>query len=317
MPTAVEYDQMGDGSAQPPPIGDKSQQGLEVNPGPPNVGAQPGPPETNPGPPDVEPGPPDVQPGPPNSEKALNFTKQGGKKGPLGSWSWGLMGLMLMFMCFLGGVFGPPEFLALLMNFTIPADELAELQCPSDQVIDPNQSEGNEVPAVQDEGPEENGLLLPAVQKVEPSALSVILYEMFKSLNGLKSETEAVEFLPPNPCVIKGSLPPGPPPPGSDNSDTPTEGPVTSSQEDNPNAGSPGGVPEKKPNMCEPGWLPDQGCVCCGTTLTCVDGTVATFNPACMVSDGGQSACTCVANNAAATVGTGYHCKETGAACTP
>ncbi len=43
------------------------------------------------------------------------------------------------------------------------------------------------------------------------------------------------------------------------------------------------------PAQCSAGWLPAAGCVCCGTTKVCADGTVATFNPAC-----GTGGCSCV-----------------------
>jgi hypothetical protein len=36
-----------------------------------------------------------------------------------------------------------------------------------------------------------------------------------------------------------------------------------------------------QPAECEAGWLPAGGCVCCGSTLVCSDGTVAAFNPQC------------------------------------
>ncbi len=45
------------------------------------------------------------------------------------------------------------------------------------------------------------------------------------------------------------------------------------------------------PQECSPGWLPAGGCICCGTTLVCADGTVATFNPRCGV---GSCGCVCI-----------------------
>jgi hypothetical protein len=70
--------------------------------------------------------------------------------------------------------------------------------------------------------------------------------------------------------------------------------------------------------QCAAGWLPESGCTCCGTTLTCADGTVAEFNPQCGV--GGGAACSCVANDPLCTdplAGCPFHCQEDGSACTP
>ncbi len=69
--------------------------------------------------------------------------------------------------------------------------------------------------------------------------------------------------------------------------------------------------------QCGPGWLPAAGCVCCGTTKVCADGTVATFNPACGV---GSKACTCIPYPSLCMLAPcppTYRCKETGALCTP
>jgi hypothetical protein len=84
-----------------------------------------------------------------------------------------------------------------------------------------------------------------------------------------------------------------------------------------PPAAPPTELPTQPLASCEPGWLPDAGCTCCGTTLTCADGTVATFNPQCGV--GGGSSCKCVPVDAFCTQfpGCAFHCTETGAACTP
>jgi len=60
----------------------------------------------------------------------------------------------------------------------------------------------------------------------------------------------------------------------------PTEPPIYS---DSATASAP------TPETCGAGWLPESGCACCGTTLTCADGTVATFNPECGVGGGGGS----------------------------
>jgi hypothetical protein len=55
-----------------------------------------------------------------------------------------------------------------------------------------------------------------------------------------------------------------------------TEGPG------NTDGGVVGGGPTEPPAECSAGWLPGGGCVCCGSTLVCADGTVAQFNPQCM-----------------------------------
>ncbi len=61
--------------------------------------------------------------------------------------------------------------------------------------------------------------------------------------------------------------------------------------------------------VCSPGWLPTAGCTCCGTTLTCADGTVAQFNPKCGV---GGNSCPCKCDPA------GGGCVDcNGKACTP
>jgi len=73
-------------------------------------------------------------------------------------------------------------------------------------------------------------------------------------------------------------------------------------------------VPTEPPAECAAGWLPVSGCTCCGTTLTCADGTVAEFNPQCGVggsSGGGGCQCVCPVGNP--------NCVDscTGAVCTP
>ncbi len=67
------------------------------------------------------------------------------------------------------------------------------------------------------------------------------------------------------------------------------------------------------PAECTAGWLPASGCTCCGTTLTCADGTVAQFNPKCGV--GGGNTCKCACTSTGITVVCTNSC--TGAACTP
>jgi hypothetical protein len=59
-------------------------------------------------------------------------------------------------------------------------------------------------------------------------------------------------------------------------------------QPDNPPVVTEGPVSTEAPQECGAGWLPSGGCVCCGSTLTCADGTVAQFNPQCM--DGAPAA---------------------------
>ncbi len=67
--------------------------------------------------------------------------------------------------------------------------------------------------------------------------------------------------------------------------------------------------PTQPPAVCAPGWLPTSGCACCGTTLTCADGTVAQFNPKCGV---GGNSCPCKCDPA------GGGCVDcNGKACTP
>ncbi len=71
-----------------------------------------------------------------------------------------------------------------------------------------------------------------------------------------------------------------------------------------------GNVSTQAPAECTAGWLPASGCTCCGTTLTCADGTVAQFNPKCGV---GGTGCKCVCPVGAMT------CTDscTGKSCVP